>query len=163
MFTKAENEYVAKNTSQLQGISTDSLKQVERYHRTNFRDSFTEKPFLDLFLFQYDYKTINQNQLNLGLDLKGGMSFVLEVNQGEILRALSNKSTDPVFNKAIDKAIQAQANSQENFPALLLKAYNEIDPNASMAPLFATNQKYIGQIKSGDKNEAVLKLTRRKR
>ena len=158
MFTKAENEYVAKNTSQLQGISTDSLKQVERYHRTNFRDSFTEKPFLDLFLFQYDYKTINQNQLNLGLDLKGGMSFVLEVNQGEILRALSNTSTDPVFNKAIDKAIQAQANSQENFPALLLKAYNEIDPNASMAPLFATNQKYIGQIKSGDKNEAVLKV-----
>jgi hypothetical protein len=45
MFTKSENEYVAKNTSQSKNVSTDSLKQVERYHRTNFRDSFTEKPF----------------------------------------------------------------------------------------------------------------------
>lgn len=158
MFNKAENEYVAKNTSQLQGVSLDSLKQMERYHRSNFRDSFTEKPFLDLFLFQYDYKTINQNQLNLGLDLKGGMSFVLEVNQGDILRALSNKSQDPIFNKAIDRAIQAQANSQDNFSTLLVKAYNEIDPNASMATIFATNQKYAEKIKPTDKNEAVLKV-----
>ncbi|MCE2963735.1 MAG: protein translocase subunit SecDF [Chitinophagales bacterium] len=158
MFTKAENEYVAKNTSHLKAVSTDSLKQVERYYRTNFRDSFTEKPFLDLWITSYDYKSINQNQLNLGLDLKGGMSFVLEVNQGDILKALSNNSKDPIFNKAIDQAIQAQANSQDNFPSLLLKAYNDIDPNASMAPIFATNQKYADKIKSGDKNEAVLKV-----
>jgi SecD/SecF fusion protein len=158
MFTKSENEYVAKNTSSLKNVSADSLKQVERYYKTNFRDSFTEKPYLDLFFVKYDYKSINQNQLNLGLDLKGGMSFVLEVNQGEILRALSNKSKDPIFNKAIDQAIQAQASSQDNFSALLLKAYKEIDPNASMAPIFATNQKYADKIKPGDKNEAVLKV-----
>lgn len=128
-------------------VSTDSLKQLERYYRTNFRDSFTEKPYLDLWITTYDYKSINQNQLNLGLDLKGGMSFVLEVNQGDILRALSNNSKDPIFNKAIDQAIQAQASSQDNFSSLLLKAYNDLDPKASMAPIFATNQKYAEKLR----------------
>jgi len=159
MFNKAENEYVAKNTANLKGIvSLDSLKQAERYYKTNFRDSFTEKPFLDLFLVQYDYKSINQNQLNLGLDLKGGMSFVMEVNQGDILKALSNNSQDPTFNKAIDKAVQLQANSQDNFSSLLLKTYQEIDPNATMASIFSSNQKYAEKIKPGDKNEEVLKI-----
>lgn len=158
MFTKSENEYVAKNTSHLKNVSIDSLKQLERYYRTNFRDSFTEKPYLDLWITTYDYKSINQNQLNLGLDLKGGMSFVLEVNQGDILRALSNNSKDPIFNKAIDQAIQAQASSQDNFSSLLSKAYNDIDPKASMAPIFATNQKYAEKIKTGDKNDVVLKV-----
>lgn len=159
MFNKAENEYVTQKTAYLKGaVSLDSLKQVERYFKTNFRDSFTEKPYLDLFLVQYDYKSINQNQLNLGLDLKGGMSFVLEVNQGDILRAISNKSTDKIFNQAIDRAVQAQANSQDNFSSLLLRAYQDIDPNASMAPIFATNQKYADKIKPGDKNDVVLKV-----
>jgi hypothetical protein len=38
MFTKSENEYVAKNTSHLKNVSIDSLKQLERYYRTNFRE-----------------------------------------------------------------------------------------------------------------------------
>lgn len=157
MFNKSEEEYVSKQTSHIQNISTDSLKQLERYYRTSFRDSFTEKPYLDLFLFKYDYKSINQNQLNLGLDLKGGMSFVLEVNQGDIIKALSNNSKDPIFNQAIQKATDAQRNSQENFSSLLLKAYKEIDPKASMASVFASNPKYAEKIKFNDDNETVLR------
>lgn len=158
MFTNAESKYVANQTSYLKNVSTDSLKTVERYYRTNFRDSFTDKPFLDLFLVSYDYKSINQNQLNLGLDLKGGMSFVLEVNQGDILKALSNNSKDPIFNQAIQKATDAQRNSQDNFTTLLLNAYNDIDPKASMASIFASNPKYSEKVKFGDNNEKVLKV-----
>jgi len=157
MFTKAENEYVAKNTKNLLNVPTDSLRKVQGNLRTSFRDSFSDKPFMDLFIVKYDYKCIMKNQINLGLDLKGGMSFVLEVNQGDIVKALSNKSTDPVFNKAIEKANIAQLNSQDNYLNLLLNAYNEIDPNAKLATVFASNPNYSGKIKPGDNNEKVTK------
>jgi SecD/SecF fusion protein len=158
MFTKSENEYVAKNTKQFTNIPTDSLRKIESNLRTAFRDSFTDKPFLDLYIVDYTYKKITKNQLNLGLDLKGGMSFVLEVNQGDIVKALSKGSTDATFNKAIANAQLAQQNSQENFLPLLAKAYTEIDPKASMAPIFASIPNYSGKIKAGDNNDAVIKV-----
>jgi SecD/SecF fusion protein len=158
MFTKSEDEYVTKNTQGLANIPTDSLRKIQSNYRTAFRDSFSDKPFLDLFIVDYTYKKITKNQLNLGLDLKGGMSFVLEVNQGDIVKALANKSADPTFNKAIENAQLAQQNSQENFLPLLAKAYKDINSTATMAPLFASNPNYSGKIKATDNNDAVIKV-----
>lgn len=158
MFTKSEGEYVAKNTKHLTNIPTDSLRKIQSNLKTAFRDSFSDKPFLDLFLVKYTYKDITKNQLNLGLDLKGGMSFVLEVNQGDIVKALSNKSADPTFNQAIANAQLAQQNSQDNFLNLLVKAYKDINPSATMAPIFASNPNYSGKLKPTDNNETVVKV-----
>ena len=68
MFTKSEGEYVAKNTKHLTNIPTDSLRKIQSNLKTAFRDSISDKPFLDLFLVKYTYKDITKNQLNLGLD-----------------------------------------------------------------------------------------------
>lgn len=157
MFTKSENQYIASRTSSLTNVSTDSLRKVQNSLKTAFRDSFSDKPFLDLFFVQYNYKNITKNQINLGLDLKGGMSFVLEVNQGEIIKAISNNSKDPIFNQALQKAAVMQQNSQDNFLTLLEKAYTEIDPKASMASVFASNPNYQGKIKPSDNNSQVIK------
>jgi SecD/SecF fusion protein len=54
-----------------------------------------------LFLKKYTYKETKERALNLGLDLKGGMNVTLEVSVVDVLRALSNYSTDSTFNKAI--------------------------------------------------------------
>lgn len=158
MFDSAEEKYVAKNTKHLTNVSADSLKRVASYYRANFRDSFTDKPFLDLFLVKYNYKNISKNQINLGLDLKGGMSFVMEVNQEDILRSISNNSKDPIFNQALQQATKMQQNSQDNYLSLLLNAYKSIDPNAKLAPIFASLSTYQSKIKSTDNNETVVKV-----
>lgn len=157
LFTKSENQYIASRTAHLTNVPTDSLRKIENGLKTAYRDSFSDKPFLDLFIVQYNYKNITKNQINLGLDLKGGMSFVLEVNQAEIIKSISNNSKDPIFNQALQKAAIMQQNSQDNFMTLLEKAYTEIDPKASMASVFASNPNYQGKIKPSDNNAQVIK------
>ncbi len=157
MFTKAENEYIAKGTKNLTNVSTDSLRRVQNNLKTAFRDSFTDKPFLDLFLVSYDYKSITKKSINLGLDLKGGMSFVLEVNQADIVKALANNSTDPNFTQALQKASAMQQNSQDDYLTLLGKAYTEVSPSAKLATVFSNIANYQGKIKPGDDNASVIK------
>ena len=77
MFDKAEASYIEKNVSNLKGnVSADSLLKVSNAYKANFRDSFSDKAFLDLFILKYTYKDISKFRIKLGLDLKGGMSFV---------------------------------------------------------------------------------------
>lgn len=91
-----------------------------------------EKAYLDSvatdeLYFGYTYKECKEQELNLGLDLKGGMNVTLEVSVGDILKILANKSTDATFNQAIHKANQAQRNSQENYIDLFAKAFDEVN------------------------------------
>lgn len=93
----------------------------------------TEKVWLG-----YTLKECRENELNLGLDLKGGMNVILEVSVPDIVRALSGNSTDETFNKAMDLAIERQTGSTEDFLTLFRRAYEEIDPNAKLAGVFST-------------------------
>ncbi len=45
-----------------------------------------------------------KKEINLGLDLKGGMNVILEVSVEDILKALSNYSTDKTFTEALARA-----------------------------------------------------------
>jgi SecD/SecF fusion protein len=157
MFSKAEDQYVANGVKNLGNVSTDSLRKVQSNLKTAFRDSFSDKPFLDLGIIKYNYKDITSRQLNLGLDLKGGMSFVLEVNQADIVKALANNSTDPSFNAAIQKATLMQQNSQDDYLTLLEKAYAEVAPSAKLASIFGSNPNYAKTIKPNDDNKTVLR------
>ena len=85
------------------------------------------------------YKKCKQQELNLGLDLQGGMNVVLEVGIDELVRKLSNNPKDPTLNKAIASANAKKANSSANFITLFNEAYNEQKPNGKLAPLFVKN------------------------
>ncbi len=93
----------------------------------------TEKVWLG-----YTLKECRENELNLGLDLKGGMNVILEVSVPDIVRTLSGNSKDETFNKAIDMAIQRQSDSQKDFIVLFQEAFEELDPNARLAAIFTT-------------------------
>jgi len=85
------------------------------------------------------YKEVQGKELNLGLDLKGGMNVVLEISVEDIIRALSNYSTDKTFNDALTLAKQKQrAGSNEDFINLFVRSFEETDPNARMAAVFGT-------------------------
>ena len=91
----------------------------------------------------YTLKECYTQEIGLGLDLKGGMNVVLEVSAADILRALSNYSADPTFNKALELAVERQTNSQSNFVTLFETAYRETDPNAKLATVFSSRENKI--------------------
>ena len=85
------------------------------------------------------YKEVQSKELNLGLDLKGGMNVVLEISVEDVIRALSDYSTDETFNQAIAQARQKRiAGSNEDFVTLFVRSFEEIDPNARLAAIFGT-------------------------
>jgi len=84
------------------------------------------------------FKEVQKKELNLGLDLKGGMNVILEVSVQDILKALSNYSTDKTFTSALVRAKELQTQSQADFLTLFGRAFQEIDPNAKLAAIFNT-------------------------
>ena len=105
--------------------------KMAEYH---YLDSMaTEKVWLG-----YTLKECRENELNLGLDLKGGMNVILEVSVPDIVRTLSGNSKDETFNKAIEMAIQRQSDSQKDFIDLFQESYESLDPNARLAAIFTT-------------------------
>jgi len=115
-----------------------------------------------LWLRKYTYKECKEREINLGLDLKGGMNVILEVSVSDVVRALSNYNPDPTFQQALARASQLQlTNSQEDFITLFGRAFREIDPNAQLAGIFRTVD-MGNQISLDATNEDVLRVLRTK-
>ncbi len=91
-----------------------------------------------LGLKKFTYKDVKELEMNLGLDLKGGMNVTLEVEVEDLIRAMSNYSKDSTFNAALERAKELQENSQDDFVDLFGQAFEEIDPNAKLASVFNT-------------------------
>ncbi|MCT4636823.1 MAG: protein translocase subunit SecDF [Bacteroidales bacterium] len=103
-----------------------------------YLDSIATKPVYNLLFTKYTYKDCQAREINLGLDLKGGMDVTLEVSVVDIIRSMSGYNTDATFNKAIARAKELQKDSQDDFVTLFGKAFAEIDANASLAAIFTT-------------------------
>ena len=68
-----------------------------------------------VYWWYYTYQQCREMEISLGLDLKGGMNVVLELNVADVIRSLSNNNQDENFNKALDLAYARQATSQKDF------------------------------------------------
>ena len=123
-----------------------SFSFVTRYHvgkaaedpkgETHYLDSMqNEKVWL-----WYSLKECREQEIGLGLDLKGGMNVILEVSVPDVVKTLADNKTDEAFNKAIAEAAKLQVTSQEDFVSLFIKEYKKLAPNAKLAELFATQQ-----------------------
>lgn len=104
----------------------------------NYLDSLSGETVYNLGIIKYTFRDCQEREINLGLDLKGGMNVILEVSVVDIVQALSGYSTDTTFNKAIARALDMQKNSQDDFISLFGKAFETIDPNAKLAAIFST-------------------------
>lgn len=105
----------------------------------NYLDSMNNEVVYNfLGLKKYTYKDVRGLEMNLGLDLKGGMNVTLEVEVKDIIRAMSNNSTDETFLKALARADELRKNSQDDYVTLFGRAFEEIDPNAKLASIFNT-------------------------
>jgi len=106
-----------------------------------YLDSINSEEVYDIFIAQYTYSDCKQRELNLGLDLKGGMNVTLEVMVVDVLKALANNSSDEAFNTSVSNAIRAQENSQDDFVTLFGLEYEKISPNNGLAVIFTSQLK----------------------
>ena len=88
--------------------------------------------------FGYTLKECREKELNLGLDLKGGMNVTMEVSVPDIIRALSGHNTTEIFNQAIAKANEKQKSSGADYLTLFFESFYELDANAQLASVFST-------------------------
>lgn len=87
----------------------------------------------------FTYQEVTNYALHKGLDLEGGLHAVIEVSPIEILRALSGKSSDPNFEKAIEIAAKNQVNSAKPFNELFFEAFASVAPQQRLATIFANS------------------------
>jgi SecD/SecF fusion protein len=136
------------------------IDSVKTFKQNFYLDSLKKKPvYKFLFLFEYTYDDVKKRQLNLGLDLKGGMNVTLEVSVADIIKGLSNNSNDPAFNEAITKATARQIHDQKDFVTIFGEEYKKANPNARLAINFQTIE-LKGRIDFNTSDEEVLKFLR---
>ena len=88
--------------------------------------------------FGYTLKECREKELNLGLDLKGGMNVTMEVSVADIIRALSGYNASENFNQALALANEKQKTSGADYLTLFFESFYELDPNAQLASVFST-------------------------
>lgn len=137
-------------------FANGDFKKEQRY-----LDSLSDKPVYNfLFLRKYTYSECKDREINLGLDLKGGMNVTLEVSVDDVIRSLSNNSKDPSFIKAIALAKEREKTSQKDFTTLFGEAFKEINPNGKLASIFNTLE-LRERIKYNTSDEEVLKIIKK--
>ena len=144
--------------------ATYKVKKEARIHskgslekETVYLDSMSALPKDKWSFLGNTFRECQRKELNLGLDLKGGMNVILEVSVEDILKALSNYSPDKTFNAALVRAKQMQKSSQSDYLTLFGKAFQEIDPGAKLAAVFGTVE-LKEKINFNSTNDQVLKV-----
>jgi SecD/SecF fusion protein len=160
--------WVAKQVEKKAGTYADiRVKDIENDREREAQRTKLESFYLDsissetvynfLWLRQYSFKEVKEREINLGLDLKGGMDVTLEVSVVDIIRSLSNYNTDSSFVAAIEMARKMPAN--EDFIDRFGRAFSTIAPNARLAAIFNTVE-LRDRINFNSTNDEVLKVIR---
>ncbi|MGN1215943.1 MAG: protein translocase subunit SecDF [Candidatus Cryptobacteroides sp.] len=84
------------------------------------------------------YKECKTKEINLGLDLKGGMNVMLQVQLQDLVKALAGNNNDPAFLKALSLAKERSVNSREDFITLFADAWKEVSGGQRLAQVFGT-------------------------
>ncbi|MCD8401783.1 protein translocase subunit SecDF [Tenacibaculum finnmarkense] len=103
----------------------NSGRELAKFER-KYLDSVANDQVVNLGIGKYSYNDIKEREMNLGLDLKGGINAILQVSVKDILIALANNSENTVFRSALAKANEAQKDSQENYLDLFLTQFETL-------------------------------------
>ena len=104
----------------------------------NYLDSVKSQPVYNLGFVKFNYKECKEKEINLGLDLRGGMNVMLEISVEDVIRALSNDSKDPIFNQALAQAREDQKNSTSDYITLFASAYEKLSNGGKLSYIFNT-------------------------
>ena len=120
-----------------------------------YLDSITaEKVFLG-----FTFKQVKEKELNLGLDLRGGMNVMLEVKVYDLVSALANHSTNPQFVAAMNQAQANMASSRADFITLFAESWDKVAPGQRLSQIFGTYE-MRDKIKPETSNSEVITIIR---
>ena len=150
-FPSAEKKY--PNDKAAQAVYADSLNSLKKQRLAYLLDS-TKSTDIGPFGLT-TYQSAKDKELNLGLDLQGGISVTMEVGLDGLIRSLANYSKDPQFNQGLNNAVARKANGGESLIALFNQEYQKAaGNNAKLAPLFIARSN--GRITATSSNQDVL-------
>ena len=109
----------------------DSIRKVEN---RRYIDSIS----VEKIYFGYTFKDVQAKSINLGLDLKGGMNVMLQVQLKDLVKALAGNSTVPEFTQALNLAQERSVNSRQDFITLFAEAWEETSNGMPLAQIFGT-------------------------
>ena len=106
----------------------------------SYLDSMKGEVVYNVLFRKYTYQECKEREVNLGLDLKGGMNVILEIAVEDIIRSIAAPQylTDPVFTETMALAHTKKANSQADYVNLFADAFEELNPGAQLAQFFMT-------------------------
>jgi SecD/SecF fusion protein len=131
-------EQLYPNDKEKQVFYQDHLDSLTRVRVQFIEDSTSNEVVYNTLIKKYTLPEAKSQELNLGLDLQGGMNVVMEVSLEGLIRSMSNNSPDPALNKALEMATKEKANSAADYITLFGQAWNKVKPaNERLAPLFA--------------------------
>lgn len=96
----------------------------------HYLDSVSNKPVFNFLGSDFTYNDLKDREMNLGLDLKGGINVILQISVKDILKNLADHSKNVVFNKALEEASQMQKNSDKPYLTLFFEAFDKINSQA---------------------------------
>ena len=110
------------------------LDSIRKVANRMYIDSISSK---NIYL-GYTFKDVQAKSINLGLDLKGGMNVMLQVQLEDLVRALSKNNQTKEFNDAIALAKQNSVDSREDFITLFAEAWKQTSNGLPLAHVFGT-------------------------
>ena len=151
-------KYAEAEATKLANGDESQMNLIRNQKETYYLDSISNVNVYNLLVKKYTYRDAKEREINLGLDLKGGMNVTLEVSVKDIVNALAGaNANNPTFQQAMQLAIERQEKSEGDFVSLFGEAINEIDPNFSLASIFLYEFKDKGITVNSNNNE-VLKV-----
>ena len=129
---------------------TDEATRVQRFNdsRRAYLDSMSnEKVWSLLGIRDFTYSDVKQQQVALGLDLKGGMSVVMQVDLRGFIETMSDNSSDPTLLAALDAADKELASAQSDYVTLFVENFRELAPDGkNLASIFSRSEALRDQI-----------------
>lgn len=150
-------------------VASASIEDPDERHtafreaRIAFLDSMSGEEIFRLPLIKaFTYEELKSRQLALGLDLRGGMSVVLQIDLKDFLIALSNQSRDPVFRDALDAASEQFAGSQSDFITLFYNEFRARADGQSLVSIFSRNPSLREEVTFETTDGEMLRLIRQR-
>lgn len=131
-FNRVENRADNYSTN-LVDDTEENFDTKRRDLKIKYLDSISNIPVFNILIADYTYDELKKKSMKLGLDLKGGINAILQISVKDILKSLSNNSTDPIFNKALSDAEEIQKNSQNTYLEDFFVAFDNIKGDGKLA------------------------------
>ena len=153
---KVEDDAVAYSNNK--ATENNSAREKASFER-KYLDSVANKNIIELGVAEYTYNDVKDKEMNLGLDLRGGINAILQVSVKEVLKSLANDSKNEAFNTALEAADIKLRESNENYLDLFFEEFEKVagDTKLSNPSIFGT--KALSEKISFDEENATVKET----